>query len=183
MFLDFLFNMSDYELDEETQIEYNANNTFDEEDSIFVEDNISSVNSNDYNNEYRLRKKQLEQLKKTDKDYYTTRLTVDNKKVKIEMYSTNQTPGYLIRDAITGARLPYRVGSKDEYLFFKVRASHISNGEDVVTLYYSSPEEYEKHQNTTISNETKEGWEYNRSIRKIEIEKMNRKRERQTIVH
>jgi len=177
--------MSDYELDEETQIEYNANNTFDEEGSIFVEDNISSVNSNDYNNEYRLRKKQLEQLKKSDKDYYSTYLTVDEKKVKIEMYSTNQTPGYLIRDAITGARMPYKVGSKDEYLFFKVRASHMSNGEDLVTFYYSSPEEYEKHQYTTISQEVKENWEYNRSIRKLEIDRLKARKERQTrvVVH
>ena len=164
----------------------NINNTYDDEDSVYVEDNLSSVNSRDYNDEYRLRKKQIDQLKKADKDYHSTSLTVDeDKKVKVEMYSTNQTPGYLIRDAVTGVKQPYRVGSKDEYLFFKVRASHMSNGEDLVTFYYSSPEEYEKHQYTTISQEVKENWEYNRSIRKLEIDRLKARKERQTrvVVH
>ena len=67
------------------------------------------------------------------------------KTVTINMYSTGQV-GSNIRDAITGEYLRDLVGSVEEYKYFKVvmATGEFKNGP--LHLYYSSPEQYERHQ-------------------------------------
>lgn len=98
-------------------------------------------------------------LNSVDKDYRKAFRTIKGKKTEIGMYSTSSTPGTMIRDAIHGKKCaPFRVGSRDEDLFFKVKLStgDISRNSD--TFYFDSPEQYERHLMDTISQPIKEAW-------------------------
>ena len=120
----------------------------------------------------------MEDFKHADKGYFKETRVVDGIKVKIEMYASSSCPGHLIRDAITGEKLAYRVGSLDEHLFFTVLRSDLGKGRDLVPLFYSSPEEYERHQLCEISNDVKEMWRDKKFIRMKEIENQKRKSSR-----
>lgn len=113
----------------------------------------------------RISKRQVEKvLMLSDPDYYvTTRRTGKNVK-EIAMYSTNCTPGRLIRDPIFGTRCSDRVGSLAERNYFRVRMTTIGDGTVPVTLYYDCPEAYEKHMRTTVSYELKTEWRARRNI-------------------
>jgi hypothetical protein len=108
------------------------------------------------------RKKMLEDIKKMDPGYrsfYTyTYNNETQERIKVEVYSTDTTPGLKIRDPITGSRLNQRVGSYDENLFFKVRMTTFKDNSTATTLYYDSPETFERHQHTTVKPEEKERW-------------------------
>jgi hypothetical protein len=113
----------------------------------------------------RISKRQVEKVVMlSDPDYYvTTRRTGKNVK-EIAMYSTNCTPGRLIRDPIFGTRCSDRVGSIAERNYFRVRMTTIGDGTVPVTLYYDCPEAYEKHMRTTVSYELKKEWRARRNI-------------------
>lgn len=90
----------------------------------------------------------------------TTMKTPTGSNIYIEYYYTKIVPGALIRNAVTGGyEYGYRVGSSDENLFFKViRASGYDGDRDPHMLFYNSPEQYERHFMTTISQDEKERW-------------------------
>ena len=91
------------------------------------------------------------------KDHYRTGISEKNKKpTVIEFFMTKYYPGMVIRDAITGNYEKARVGKCDEDLYFKVKMS-ISNDTDG-HLYYSSPEDYERHWHTELSTNIKQKW-------------------------
>lgn len=106
-------------------------------------------------------KKIFEDLKKEDKGFYSwnVKITGSVKPVKVEAYSSGDL-GSRIRDAITGDRYrDYKVGSKYEDLFFKTKLkSKDFAGRETPTLFYSSPEQYEKHAKEFLGSETKEKW-------------------------
>ena len=98
-----------------------------------------------------------------NKFYRTTTRIVDGVKTKnrvaLELYSCSDTPGRMIRSAIGGAyHSNYRVGKVDEYIFFKVGMStgECRNGNN--TMYFDTPEQYEKIFNTTLSQDLKNNW-------------------------
>lgn len=88
----------------------------------------------------------------------------------VVFYKNNFIPGSRIRNSMTGNYYPYTIGSKDEYLLFKV--SLCTGEENTLTyvhkyktsipepclLFYDSPTEYEKHFFGTISDTIKEKW-------------------------
>jgi hypothetical protein len=119
----------------------------------------SSLNSNK-----KKMKKMNDLLNNQDKDYRKYIFNNYHKKYEVDAYSTQSTPGTKIRDAITGARNNYKVGSYDEDLFFKVRMTirHVGFEKDEnkteTTLFYDNPEQYERHMHTTVSQEIKELW-------------------------
>ena len=80
--------------------------------------------------------------------------------VKVQVYETNTTPNYRIRNAVTGMHYPkYKVGTNDENRFFKVCWATGHEGRKApLILFFSSPEECEKHMLTTLSPEIKQGW-------------------------
>lgn len=87
------------------------------------------------------------------------------KKTEIGYFTTSYIPNSKIVNAITGLRyrdedpkLNISVGSAHEDLFFKVRISNGETGQDPVTLFYDSPEQFEKHQYTLLNQKTKEAW-------------------------
>jgi len=78
-----------------------------------------------------------------------------SKRVMIEYYSSGPI-NTTITHAISGAKQSgFQVGSSYEDLFFKVT---LTTGSQPVTLFYYSPEEYERHQYCTLSDELKSKW-------------------------
>lgn len=105
--------------------------------------------------------------KTKDKVYYKLNGIVDKgyRKVKnakktksIEYFVTNGTVGNRIRDAITGARYNYFVGSRDEEMFFKVKYYDNKIKCDENTLFFSTPEDCERLLKVNVSQQVKEGW-------------------------
>jgi hypothetical protein len=93
--------------------------------------------------------------------HYTIFRIINEKRVPVEIYMTKNQPGYLIRNAISGIReTKYRVGRKDECLFFKVKLTDKLYGqhESYGVLFYDSPEEYERHFNISLQQGLKESW-------------------------
>ena len=116
----------------------------------------------------------LQNLKSLDKRFHKHKkmvlIEIENgdlikKHVVIEYYSSGPT-GSNIRNAQTGVYTKDIVGSKCEDLYFKVT---IADG-NLLTLFYDSPEQYERHQHEKLSQETKEQWFKKRLL----FEKMNR---------
>jgi len=147
--------------------------TFSETASICDSDN--STDSIDYNDLTADEKADVDEFKRLyEKDKYVIhkRLPVNtqnkhgsdtNKKSfynkKIVIYSTRTTPRSSIRDPVYGTFSKDKVGSKDEYNYFKVRmADFATEDRTPLTLFYDSPEGYEKHQYTRVSAEIKNKW-------------------------
>jgi len=108
----------------------------------------------------RKNRKLWEESKQEIKGFHKITRFFNGKKYEIDVYSTSTTPGFMICDAITGSRYKdYRVGTSKEHLFFKVRLSTGELGKKCVdSLYFDSPEQYERHMKTTLSQSTKEKW-------------------------
>ena len=81
------------------------------------------------------------------------------KKQKIELYTSGDF-GSQIRDANTGAFFSEKVGTFGEQKFFKVGLAtgelKCKNGSN--TLFFITPEEYEKTLQVTVSQEIKNEW-------------------------
>ena len=78
-----------------------------------------------------------------------------NKRVMIEYYSSGPI-NTTITHAISGVKqLGFQVGSSYEDLFFKVT---LTTGSQPLSLFYYSPEEYERHQYCTLTDELKTKW-------------------------
>jgi hypothetical protein len=78
----------------------------------------------------------------------------------VQVYETNTTPGFRIRNAITGMYYPnYKVGSLDENRFYKVcwATGHEGRKEPLI-LFFAGPDEYEKHMFQTIDIQHKTEW-------------------------
>jgi len=79
---------------------------------------------------------------------------------KVPCYASG-AQGTSIRNAITGERIfAHKVGSNAEDFYFKVM---ICTGEsktgDPLTLFYESPEHYERHLFETVDNTLKKKWQ------------------------
>jgi len=98
------------------------------------------------------------ELKSSDPDYYVVTKRVGKKMKRIELYSTRSNPGRLIRNPVAGYKSNDRVGTFAERSYFKIRMTSIGDGIEPITLYYDSPEGYEKHLHTTVSHEIKTAW-------------------------
>jgi len=118
----------------------------------------------DPNEENDIQKKELNNIKSYDKGYgYVYRKKqISNGKIvrsRIDCYASGDI-GSCIRNAETGNFYKYKVGSKEEGLFFKVALAtgelKTKNGSNV--LFYDSPEQYEKHLDDEISQNVKQTW-------------------------
>jgi hypothetical protein len=126
---------------------------------VYIEDDISiSTGSYTVTSDKKKRLKVLEDIKRLDKGYNKVFRYKNRKQHSVEYYATSINPGKKIRNAINGAYTNCIVGSFDEDLFFKIRLLTDKCDEDLTTLYYDSPEQYEKHFNDIIDDYTKEKW-------------------------
>jgi hypothetical protein len=116
--------------------------------------------------ELRTKNKLAGEIKRNDSLYekYTfNKVTVQNKekfveRVKIEQYGSGQI-GSKIRNAVTGQRYPFLVGSVEEDLFFRVVDSNGRQGrQHPLFLFYDSPEQFENHRFTKLDKYIKERW-------------------------
>jgi hypothetical protein len=144
--------------------------------------------------ELKKRLKQIEEVKRLDKGYnkvYRWRTVtgvvkgIKSKRVKkidIEYYATFLTPGSIIRNAISGGyEKGLHVGFSDEDLFFKVRLASDKCDDKVRTLFFDSPEQYERHFGVSISPEAKSAWLD--KFTKERIRKENEKPHRRNFVY
>jgi hypothetical protein len=83
---------------------------------------------------------------------------------KIDIFETSTQPGKIILNAATGYPFqdemltPYRVGTKNEFLLFKVKYAALENKIPPCTLYFASPEQYERHMACTLDLSIKQKW-------------------------
>jgi len=122
-------------------------------------------------------RKLLEDSKRADKGYRKIKLASGK---SVSFYCTNLFPGNKMRDVVTGFRDPnYKVGSRDEYLFFKVNApSCLENKSELLGLFFDSPEQYEKIFQVTVPDAVKQSWherfEQEKAWRSVEQEEKRR---------
>jgi hypothetical protein len=123
-------------------------------------DETSSMDTQDRNI-----KKRYELYKRSDSDYYSFKVKKQNEdgdivRHKVEVYSSPMH-GY-IRNASSGLREPYKVGSKYEDLFFSVSDVGIHKDSETIkktrSLFYRNPEEFERHQFGKVPQEIKKAW-------------------------
>ena len=122
--------------------------------------------NNDDNNE-------LFNLRQSDKNFHLIYRTAPFERRGITTYKKKQIGVYTsgdigarIRNAETGEYYNYSVGSKYEHLFFSVR---LSTGEcngkyTVPTLFFTSPRHYELYLHGAVSDETRNDWDYKRTM-------------------
>ena len=132
------------------------------------DNHYDATNENDYGStdgSQKISRRELNNLKKCDTGYHFFSKKVLNTEkgrkrgLKIEYYASGDT-GSQIRDAITGHRCQYLVGSKYEDLFFSVIISNGNTRQSYhpAVLFYDTPEQYEKHQHIELPMETKKCW-------------------------
>ena len=118
------------------------------------------------NNDYANHNVTLSDLKQMDKGYHKIKRlgykksangTLTPKMVNVEVYCSGDVGSY-IRNAVTGQRYSYRTGTNEEDNLFKVGLATGELGSNAGSLFYDSPEQYEKHCFVTLSSETKERW-------------------------
>jgi hypothetical protein len=134
------------------------NTTTDLGDDIHISDgdDTISVTSTEYS--YRRYK---EDVKLSDPEcrFFMKYMNNSKKKKRITYYVTNNNPGQTIRDAVNGTHYSYNtVGSRAECLFFKVAFTQGKTDRDSETLFYISPNDYEKHMNVKLTDEVKSKW-------------------------
>ena len=126
---------------------------------MYFEDNFNPNEQNDT-----AAQKEISNIKSLDSGYgcvYRKKLLVNGKikNVKIDCYTSGHAGTY-IRNADTGNYYKYKVGSKQEDLFFKIGFStgELKTKNSSNVLFYDSPEQYEKHLMEEIKQEIKEIW-------------------------
>lgn len=107
-------------------------------------------------------KKELAELNKQDKGYYEVKRNPhpysSGKMKTIGIFGSGDV-GASIRDATTGIRnYAHKVGSVSEDLYFKVRICTGEMGPDSPSLFFDSPEQYERHIFAKLDDDTKTRW-------------------------
>jgi hypothetical protein len=83
---------------------------------------------------------------------------------KINIFETSTQPGKPIVNGATGYPFQdeklniYRVGSKNEFLLFKVKYAALECKIPPCILFFDNPEQYERHMSCTLDVETKKRW-------------------------
>lgn len=83
--------------------------------------------------------------------------------VPVKFFPTKSTPNSIIKNALNGAfQTPFRVGSRDEDLFFSVLLATGEFGQEAPLLFYDSPEQYEQHFFVKLNVDSKDAWRQKR---------------------
>jgi hypothetical protein len=177
----------EYQLNQETDTYINRieadNDYYSYGNSDIYDEENSSINGFSVSSHIKRQRKLREDYKRSDKGYLKLCRKINNKKTSIEAYKTSYTPDSKIRNACTGIFQNFRVGSRDEYMFYKVVLATGETEQEPGHLYYDNPEQYERHFQTTVPQEEKEKWtlkyreeQYNQmemeKLRKIQKQRM-----------
>jgi len=164
-----------------SETRYNDMN-YSQSDSDSVSVSVSTVSTNDTETKKNKIKNRFGVSYKNDKNFFKIKSTIKGIP-SISAYSTSILPGATIRNAVSGylendyaGRSIYKVGSINEELFFKANVSINGISGEPRILFYDSPEQYERHFRTTLSDETKNIWreKYNK---RVEFNEQNKKPE------
>jgi hypothetical protein len=131
-------------------------------------DNHNDSNSLSSNDRILSAKKQLQ---RNDKHFHRLNRNINKewidgkfyKRANLDLYGSGGI-GSKIRNAVTGERYQYLVGTKEQDMFFSVSLCTGENGlKESVSLFYDSPEQYENHMFKSLDITKKSQW-YNKSI-------------------
>tara|TARA_B100000902_G_C27271989_1_gene896755 strand:+ start:1230 stop:1715 length:486 start_codon:yes stop_codon:yes gene_type:complete len=129
------------------------------DDRSFNNNNTVTTNDSTVYSSPQAKRRALAEYMKQDPGYRC----IGKKKDKLEYFSTSTSTGTPIRGATTGIReYHHRVGNPvSEYQFFKVRyvGNGIENGPD--TLFYDTPEHFERHMGCNVNTKVKKSWKKN----------------------
>ena len=128
------------------------------ESELESESEVTSEAGSDNSAKHVTKAQYMREQKTSDPDYHKIVRRANKKTMSIEMYSTRCNPGVLIRDPRFGTKCKDRVGTLAERSYFKVRMTSFGDGCEPVTLFYDSPEGYEKHQRTRLPHDIKQSW-------------------------
>ena len=126
------------------------------EDAYDVSDVTSEETSSYVDTYIKQRRNVIEYNKRMDPSFHRYSCVIDGETKKIETYATPITCNYYIKHAVDGMKCHHKTGSKQEDLYFVVVDTTTTKGPR--HLYYYSPEEFERHQFTTIPQNIKENW-------------------------
>lgn len=132
------------------------------------DDIYSPLEANDYDESNYNKQSALKKVKSLNRGYHKIMINtvIDNKNKSIEVgvygSGSQESP---IRNAETGEYYKYKVGSFDEDLFYKVMICTGEFPSGPLTLFYNSPEHYERHQYTGVDSLHKKRWEERKKCR------------------
>jgi hypothetical protein len=136
---------------------------------MYEDDLYSPVMANDYEVVAAKTKKAINEFKTKDPRFHSSERPFNNEwkgkyyeTIKVTYYGSGSI-GARIRDAVTGEYKNDFVGKLDENKYFKVSRSTGEHANGPVTLFYSSPEEYENHQFQVVDQHVKDRWYSNRN--------------------
>ena len=119
-------------------------------------DDLTEVSMSSHESSLSLKTKQKNKSKKADRGYEKKVKIIKDKKIVIDTYHTSDVTGAPIRHAATGYIMSdILVGSIGERLYFKVRDL---TSKEPRSLFYDSPEEYERHMFASLSTDIKHLW-------------------------
>jgi len=128
---------------------------------MYYEDSFHPNEENDITNQQR---KEINNIKSIDSGFgyvYRNKQTQlgKNKKTRIDCYASGDI-GANIRNAETGNYYKYKIGSKEEDLFFKIAMStgELKTKSGSNLLFYDSPEHFEKHLMINLDENIKDKW-------------------------
>jgi hypothetical protein len=139
--------------------EFDESSEFDQEEEHFVNDRMDrySEESSDYH------VSAFVDPSSTNKKYVIRTSPVTKKPTRVYFFPSNSSPNSIIKHAMTGVfqsngKGYYRVGTKDEDLFFSTLLATGEVGQTAPLLFYDNPEQYERHFFTKVSQEIKDKW-------------------------
>ena len=142
------------------------------------DDRYAPLESNDYDDSNQNQHSALKNIKSLNRGYHkimiNTVINNKNKRIELGVYGSgsHESP---IRNAETGEYYKYKVGTMDEDLFFKVMISTGEVPSGPLTLFYDSPEHYERHQYLVLDNYIKKKWESKRQNRLDILNQLSKK--------
>ena len=127
---------------------------------------VSIDESSTIDSDIREQRKITEGYKRLDKNFYSYKIKQydgdELQSLRIQIYSSPLLSNSFIRNASTGIKMSDRVGSKYEDLYFVMMdvatETKTELNKESRRLYYSNPEECERHLKIKISQEIKERW-------------------------
>ena len=103
-------------------------------------------------------KNKLNNLMEDKRLFRLKRRNYDGKIKNVDVFASGPY-GCTIRNAVDGRSYTGSiVGTREEDLFFSVIIATGETGQEPATLFYDSPEQYEKHQFQELSQISKEEW-------------------------
>lgn len=132
------------------------------DESISIDNDSITIDTETHN-----KLKMSEAYRRTNKYYYSYKTETKDGIERIRLYSNPSVRNTYIRNSSTGIIMPDRIGSKKEDKYFKVIDTAAYTKTDLYDeqrkLYYSNPEECERHLKITIPMEIKQKW-YSRNV-------------------